>query len=115
VEYAVLDIQHGEGYVKKFNCQSQSGGVTVTYIYSDAGGTGLGSSITYTAFNSEDGKRHWTGAVLWNTSSADSNQYNHSCRGYQVYANRGVPGPPHVREEGQGRCPHWFLRVGLCP
>lgn len=76
-----------KGYSKNYNCQSQSGGVTVTYIYSDSAGTGLGSSITYTAFNGSTGGRHWTGAVLWTTSGANGNQYNHSCSGYQIYAN----------------------------
>lgn len=79
-----------KGYTKKYNCQLQSGGVTNTYIYSDAGGTGLGSSITYTAFNSNTGSRHWTAAVLWNTSSkgsAASGQYTTGCPNYGIQGN----------------------------
>lgn len=79
-----------KGFEKRYNCQKQSGGVTVTYIYTNSGGTNIGSSITYTAFNGEDGSRHWTGAVLWNTpdaGKASSSQYNSSCDGYTVYSN----------------------------
>ena len=97
-----------KGYSKNYNCQSQSGGVTVTYIYSDSAGTGLGSSITYTAFNGSTGGRHWTGAVLWTTSGANSNQYNHSCSGYQIYANlmyiatASMTGPSSITPGSQG-------------
>lgn len=79
-----------KGFEKRYNCQKQSGGVTVTYIYTNSAGTGVGSSITYTAFNGEDGSRHWTGAVLWNTpeaGKASSGQYKSSCDGYTVYSN----------------------------
>ncbi len=79
-----------KGFEKRYNCQKQSGGVTVTYIYTNSGGTNIGSSITYTAFNGEDGSRHWTGAVLWNTpdgGKAASSQYKSSCDGYTVYSN----------------------------
>lgn len=78
------------GFEKRYNCQRQSGGVTVTYVYTNSGGTGIGSSITYTAFNSEDGSRHWTAAVLWNTpqgGSAASTQYIASCSNYRIDAN----------------------------
>lgn len=73
-----------KGYTKRYNCQKQSGGVTVSYVYA---GSDLGSSITYSAYNSEDGTRHWTGAVLWGTAGIASAQYNHGCSGYTIYAN----------------------------
>ena len=79
-----------KGFEKRYHCDHQTGGVTITYIYTDSAGTGIGSSITFTAFNGEDGKRHWTGAVLWNTpdgGSAASDQFNHSCSGYTVQSN----------------------------
>ena len=77
-----------KGYVKRYTCKGQTGGVTVTYVYSDSGGTGFGSSITYTAFNGSSGSRHWNAAVLWNTSSAASNQYLASCStNYSIGAN----------------------------
>jgi len=71
-----------QGYQKRYNCHGQTGGVTISNIYTNSGGTNLGSSITYTAFNGSSGKRHWHAAVLWNTSSAgsvSSNQYVQNC------------------------------------
>jgi len=71
------------GYDKRYQCHGQTGGVTVTSIYTNAGGTSVGSSITYTAYNTEDGDRHWHAAVLWNTSkkggSVADDQFIHDC------------------------------------
>jgi hypothetical protein len=71
-----------KGYKKRYNCNGQSGGVSVKNIYTDSGGTNLGSSITYTATNGSSGSRHWNAAVLWNTSSKGSvagDQYKQNC------------------------------------
>lgn len=71
------------GYSKRYNCDGQTGGVTVKYVYTDSAGTNLGSSITYTAINTSDGDRHWHAAVLWNTSkkagSVADDQFLHNC------------------------------------
>ncbi|MEI6620366.1 MAG: hypothetical protein WCP28_00465 [Actinomycetes bacterium] len=78
------------GYVKRYNCHGQTGGVTVTYIYTNAANTGLGSSITYTAFNGSSGNRHWNAAVLWNTSQASvaDDQFVHNCStNYSIAVN----------------------------
>ena len=78
------------GYEKRYSCSRQSGGVTITYIYADSAGTGLGSSITFTATNWEDGSRHWTAAVLWNTpkgGTASSTQYYQNCTDYKIRSN----------------------------
>jgi hypothetical protein len=53
------------GYTKRDHRWKQTGGVKVSYIYY---GSNAGSSITFTAFNSEDGSRHWGAAVIWNTA-----------------------------------------------
>ncbi|MEI8084103.1 MAG: Ig-like domain-containing protein, partial [Actinomycetes bacterium] len=79
-----------KSYVKRYNCQGQTGGVTVTYIYTNAANTGVGSSITYTAFNGSSGNRHWNAAVLWNTSQASvaDNQFIHNCStNYSIAVN----------------------------
>lgn len=63
------------GYKKKDHRWKQTGGVKVSYIYA---GSSAGSSITFTAFNSEDGSRHWGAAVIWNTEDGgkvSSDQY----------------------------------------
>ena len=78
------------GYEKRYGCSRHTGGVTITYIYADSAGTGLGSSITYTATNWEDGSRHWTAAVLWNTpkgGTASSTQYHQNCTDYKIRSN----------------------------
>jgi len=65
------------GYTKRDHRWKQTGGVKVSYVYVDGGGN-TGSSITFTAFNGEDGSRHWGAAVMWNTQKAgkiDSSQY----------------------------------------
>ena len=81
----------GTGYKKAYTCHGQTGGVTVTYIYSDAGGTNLGSSITYTALGNASGGRHWNAAVLWATSDGGypaDDQYIHNCStDYSIAAN----------------------------
>lgn len=77
-----------KGYTKKYNCDGQSGGVTVTNIYTNAANTGVGSSITYTALNTSSGSRHWNAAVLWATAGVNSAQYVHSCStNYSIAAN----------------------------
>lgn len=69
-----------KGYTKRANTDKQSGGVTITYIYTNAANTGVGSSITYSAYNASSGSRHWTACVLWNAGgSAAGNQYITSC------------------------------------
>ncbi|MCX6461702.1 MAG: hypothetical protein NTZ03_15510 [Actinobacteria bacterium] len=71
-----------KGYVKRYKCHGQTGGVTVTSVYTNAANTGVGSSITYTAFNGSSGNRHWNAAVLWNTSQKGSvadDQFIHNC------------------------------------
>ena len=63
------------GYTKRDSRKDQTGGVSVSYVYY---GSSLGSSITYTAFNTEDGSRHWGAAVIWNTAdggTVSSDQY----------------------------------------
>lgn len=79
------------GYSKKYTCDGQSGGVSVSYIYTDSAGTNLGSSLTYTAFNGSSGSRHWNAAVLWQTASAGSaasDQYIANCgTNYSIGAN----------------------------
>ena len=86
----------GTGYKKAYTCHGQTGGVTVTYIYSDAGGTNVGSSITYTALGNASGGRHWNAAVLWATNNylkgvdtfPASDQYIHNCStDYSIAAN----------------------------
>lgn len=79
-----------KGYSKDTYCDQQTGGVTLSYIYSDSANTGLGSSITFTASNSETSDRHWNAAVLWYTPQGGapaSSQYDNSCDDYQVEAN----------------------------
>lgn len=95
------------GYTKRYTCDGQSGGVSISSIYSDSGGTSLGSSITYTAFNTTTGGRHWNAAALWNTSSAASSQYiancgdNYSIAATLVYiSNISMTGPTTVTEGG---------------
>lgn len=74
-----------QGYTKEYTCNGQTGGVTITYALWDSYASG--SSITYTAFNSEDGSRHWGAGVLWTTGDApdqpnvDEAQYIHNCNG----------------------------------
>ena len=74
-----------QGYTKEYTCNGQTGGVTITYALFDSYASG--SSITYTAFNSEDGSRHWGAGVLWTTGDApdqpnvDEAQYIHNCNG----------------------------------
>lgn len=78
------------GYEKRFKCQRNSGGVSISSVYTDSAGTGIGSSITFTAFNTKDGSRHWTGAVLWNTPQGGegaSSQFRGDCEGYTVKSN----------------------------
>ena len=68
-------------YFKRYDCKGQSGGVDVYSTYLP---TELGSSITFTATNWEDGSRHWWSGVLWGTEQngkiADD-QYIHDCNG----------------------------------
>lgn len=90
-----------KGYSKRTDTVHQTGSVTITYIYTNSAGTGLGSSITYTAFNGATSSRHWGAGVIWNTSSAgsvDSSQY--ASTGYDFNINKftvgsipGVGGP----------------------
>jgi len=78
------------GYEKRFKCQRNSGGVSISSAYTNSGGTNIGSSITYTAFNTKDGSRHWTGAVLWNTPKGGegaASQFRDNCDGYTVKSN----------------------------
>ncbi|QWF23947.1 hypothetical protein KM427_09780 [Nocardioides sp. LMS-CY] len=63
------------GYTKRDHRWKQTGGVKVSYMYY---GSDLGSSITFTAFNSEDGSRHWGATTIWNTAkggTVSSSQY----------------------------------------
>lgn len=66
-------------YYKRYTCKGQTGGVTVTYIYTSSAMSGAGSSISYTAFNGSSGDRHWNAAVLWNTSTVQNDQYVSNC------------------------------------
>lgn len=78
------------GYEKRFKCQRNSGGVSISSVYTNSAGTNIGSSITYTAFNTKDGSRHWTGAVLWNTPKGGegaASQFRDNCDGYTVKSN----------------------------
>lgn len=69
------------GYRKQYGCKGQSGGVSINETYY---GSDVGSSITYTATNGEDGSRHWWSGVLWQTQEnggVASDQYIHDCNG----------------------------------
>lgn len=79
-----------KGYEKDTYCDQQTGGVTLSYIYADSASTGVGSSITFTASNSQTSDRHWNAAVLWYTPQGGTpagDQYDNSCDDYQVEAN----------------------------
>lgn|GEM_PF-1149566 len=70
------------GYSRAFDCDGQSGGVSISQIYTDSAGTNIGSSLTYTAFNGSSGSRHWNAAALWQTASGGSvadDQYVANC------------------------------------
>lgn len=74
------------GYTKREQKKKNTGGVDISYIYY---GSDLGSSTTYTAFNTEDGSRHWGAAVIWNTASGgkvSDSQYKGD--GYEFDTNR---------------------------
>lgn len=69
------------GYKKQYGCKGQSGGVSIKEYYYPSD---VGSSITYTATNGEDGSRHWWSGVLWQTQEnggVASDQYIHDCNG----------------------------------
>jgi hypothetical protein len=73
----------GTGYEKKANAQHETGGVTITNIYTNAANTNVGSSITYSAFSTGSGDRHWNACVLWYTpkgGSPASNQFQDNCK-----------------------------------
>lgn len=79
-----------KGYEKRTHCSKQSGGVKITSVYTNSGGSQVGSSITFTAINKQDGSRHWTGGVLWNTPSAgqvNGSQFVNSCKGDTIQSN----------------------------
>jgi hypothetical protein len=99
------------GYEKRFKCQRNSGGVSISSVYTNSGGTSVGSSITFTAFNTKDGSRHWTGAVLWNTPKGGegaSSQFRDNCDGYTVKSNLfyvpkvSLTGPTYVDSGANG-------------
>lgn len=79
-----------KGYDKRFDCKKQSGNVSISKIFTNSAGTGIGSSITFTASNSATSSRHWGAGVIWYTPDggkvADS-QYD-GCGSYEVKANR---------------------------
>lgn len=79
------------GYTMRADATKNSGGVKISKIYTNAANSGVGSSVSYTAYNSNDGSRHWTACVLWQTAdrgSAASSQYTDNCEdNYNMPAN----------------------------
>ena len=90
-----------KGYSKRSDTVHQTGSVTITDIYTNSAGTGLGSSITYSAWNGSTSSRHWGAGVIWNTGSAgsvDSSQfvstgYDFNINKFTVGSIPGVDGP----------------------
>lgn len=78
------------GYVKEYDCTLKSSSVDLSKIYTDGGGK-IGSSMTYMTGNSSTSTRHWTGAVLWMTTTNGNdlapNQRNGGCTDYTIYFN----------------------------
>lgn len=71
------------GYTKKYNCHGQSGGVSISSNYVESP-KDTGSYITYWAYNTQDGSRHWGAGVLWETGAnggVRDDQYIHNCDG----------------------------------
>lgn len=70
------------GYQKTYECHGQTGGVSIDTVYMDGGGVAP-SSQEWWAYNSQDGSRHWHGAVLMMTRKASKdpalNQYTKGC------------------------------------
>lgn len=70
------------GYQKTYECHNQTGGVSIDTVYIDGGGVAP-SSQEWWAYNTQDGSRHWRGAVLMMTrkSSKDpaAGQYTKGC------------------------------------
>lgn len=70
------------GYQKVYECHNQTGGVSIDTVYMDGGGVAP-SSQEWWAYNTQDGSRHWRGAVLMMTrkDSKDpaAGQYTKGC------------------------------------
>lgn len=78
-----------KGYSKVYDCKSNSGGVSVSPWYVNT--SSVADEMNWDSYNSQDGSRHWTGAILWmtksNSNSPYDGQYNKSCSGYTIYMN----------------------------
>lgn len=84
----IFESHTAQGYTRRASCDKDSGGVQISTTYIESQATG--STITWWAFNKQDGNRHWTGAVLWQTSSAGQvagNQFTNSCKGDTIESN----------------------------
>ena len=70
------------GYQKTYECHNQTGGVSIDTVYMDGGGVAP-SSQEWWAYNTQDGSRHWRGAVLMmtrkNSKDPAANQYTKGC------------------------------------
>lgn len=70
------------GYQKTYECHNQTGGVSIDTVYMDGGGVAP-SSQEWWAYNTQDGSRHWRGAVLMmtrkNSKDPAPNQYTKGC------------------------------------
>lgn len=70
------------GYQKTYECHNQTGGVSIDTVYLDGGGVAP-SSQEWWAYNTQDGSRHWRGAVLMmtrkNSKDPAPGQYTKGC------------------------------------
>lgn len=70
------------GYQKTYECHNQTGGVSIDTVYIDGGGVAP-SSQEWWAYNTQDGSRHWRGAVLMMTRKSSKDpapgQYTKGC------------------------------------
>lgn len=91
LDSAVVEDVSANGYQRVYDCMYESsGGISIYRTYVDGGGK-IGSSMTWSTSNSNDGTRHWTGAILWMTKTNSSDpypgQYLANCDGYTISYN----------------------------
>lgn len=91
LDSAVVEDVSENGYQRTYDCIYESdSNMSIYRTYVDGGGK-LGSSMTWSASNSNTGTRHWTGAILWMTKKYSEDpldgQYLENCNNSTIGYN----------------------------